>query len=182
MSHVVIVSGPSGAGKSAACEALCQRYDRTVHLRTDLFFFEAIRMGFVKPWDPQSDRQNRMVARAVARAATAYAEDLFAVFVDGVIGPHLLPIYVDELQRARVPVHFVVLLPEVAATLQRVRTRAGQDRMPEDAHRDLHQQFVRYGPFAGCTVDNTGLTAEQTADRIMDLCGSGQCLVWTPDV
>ena len=175
MSQVVIVSGPSGAGKSAACEALCERYDRTVHLRTDEFF-ASIRMGFVKPWEPASDRQNRMVTTAIARAASAYVEELYAVFIDGVIGPHLLPIYVDELARTRVPVHFALLLPDVEETLRRVDARE-QARMPLDAHRRLHAQFVAYGPFAGCTIDNTRLSAQATADRIMDACGQGTCLV-----
>ena len=176
MSQVVIVSGPSGAGKSAACESMCERYDRTVHIRTD-DFFSAIRMGFIKPMDPASDRQNRMIARAVARAATAYAEELFAVFIDGVIGPHLLPVYLEELQRAAVPVQFVVLLPAVEETLRRVEARLHQERMEVASHRALHAQFVRYGPFAGCTIDNTALTPDQTADRIMDACGRGECLV-----
>ena len=160
MSQVVIVSGPSGAGKSAACESLCERYDRTVHIRADAFY-DWIRMGFIKPWEPTSDRQNRMNARAVARAATAYVEELYAVFIDGVIGPHLLPIYVDELSKTGAPIHMVLLVPSVDETLKRVAGR-DQDRMPVEAHRDLHRQFVQWGAFAGCTIDNTSMSAEAT--------------------
>ncbi|MDE3097596.1 MAG: AAA family ATPase, partial [Chloroflexota bacterium] len=78
MSQIVIVSGPPGSGKSSVCESLCARYDRTVHLETDQLY-AAIRMGFIKPWLPASDRQNRMVTRAAARAAVAYAQELYAV-------------------------------------------------------------------------------------------------------
>ncbi|TAK55175.1 MAG: hypothetical protein EPO22_14770 [Dehalococcoidia bacterium] len=179
MSHVVILSGPSGAGKSSVAEALAQRYDRTVHLETDLLF-RAIRMGHIHPMQPESDRQNRMIARAAARAASAFAQDLFAVFIDGVIGPHLLPIYVDELKVAAVPVHFVLLLPSVEESIRRVTPRAADRRMIDAEHRELHRQFAGHGEFAGCIIDNTAMTAEETADVVMESCGRGDCLVYTP--
>jgi len=180
MSHVVIISGPSGAGKSSVAELLAQRYDRTVHLETDLWF-RAIRMGQIHPMQPESDRQNRMISRAVARSAGAFAQEQFAVFIDGVIGPHLLPIYIDELRPAAVPVHFIVLLPSLEETIRRVQPRDSKRRMIENEHRALHDEFTRHGEFAGCVVDNSSLTAEQTADLVMEACGRGDCLVYRPD-
>jgi len=179
MSHIVILSGPSGAGKSSVARSLCERYDRTVHIETDLFF-EMIQMGRINPMRPDSDRQNLMVSRAVARAATAYARDLYAVFIDGIIEPHLLPVYLEELRSAGVPVHFVLLRPALDETLRRVVPRDPARRMTEDQHRELHAQFVRYGDFSGLTIDNTSLTADQAADRVMDACGAGRCLVLSP--
>jgi 2-phosphoglycerate kinase len=180
MSQIVIISGPSGAGKSATAESLCERYDRTVHIETD-DFFGWIRMGYLRPWIAGSDRQNQMVTRAVARAATAYAHELYAVFIDGVIGPHLLPLYVEELKAAGVPIHFLVLMPRLEQTFARVDGREARLNMPEEAHRGLYEQFAGYGAFAGMMIDNSDLTADQTADRVMDACGRGQCLVWSPD-
>lgn len=180
MSQIVILSGPSGAGKSTVAEALCERYDRTAHIETDQFF-AAIRMGYIHPMQQGSGRQNEMISRAVARAATAYAQDLFAVFVDGVIGPHLLPVYLDELKPAGVPVHFVLLLPSVEESLRRVQPRPPERQMIEREHRELHRQFDERGAFAGCAIDNTGLTAQQTADLVMEACGRGECLVAGPD-
>jgi hypothetical protein len=165
---------------------LCERYDRTVHLKTD-DLYAAIRMGFISPWKEESDRQNRMVSRATARAATAFAQDLYAVFIDGVIGPHLLPVYLEELRAAGVPVHFVVLRPSIDEIVRRGTTRKGADaipqamRVPEPFLRRGHDMFARWGDFAGLTIDNSDLTADQTADRAMDACGSGEGLVLTPD-
>jgi cytidylate kinase len=176
MSQIVIVSGPPGSGKSSVCESLCERYDRTVHLETDPFF-AAIRMGFVKPWHAASDRQNRTITRAVARAAVPYAEDRYAVFIDGVIGPHLLPIYLDELAAAAVPVHFVLLLPSLDVTRRRAATREETLRVREPQVRDLWSQFEAYGPFAGCRIDNSEMSADQCGDAGMSACGRGACLV-----
>jgi len=179
MSHIVILSGPSGAGKSAVAESLCERYDRTVHIEIDEFF-TWIRMGFVSPMKPESNRQNVMVSRAAARAATAYAQDLYAVFLDGVIGPHLLPVYLEELRVASVPVHFVLLRPALEETLRRIDGRAPERQLPVRDHRALYEQFVAYGDFAGSTIDNTLMTPDETADRVMDACGAGECLVFRP--
>jgi chloramphenicol 3-O-phosphotransferase len=176
MSQVVILSGPSGAGKSSVAESLCERYDRTVHIETDAFF-SWIRMGYVHPMRPESDRQNRMVARAVARAASAYAQELYAVFIDGVIGPHLLPIYLEELRPLRVAVQFVVLLPPVDETLRRVAPREADRRLIEEEHRALYGQFAGQGAFAGCVIDNARMTPDQAGDAVMAACGRGDCLV-----
>lgn len=180
MSQIVIISGPPGSGKSAVAESLAERYDRTVHLETDVLY-DAIRMGATKPWRTGSDRQNRMVTRAAARAAVAYAQEMFAVFVDGVVGPHLLPIYIEELRPAVVPVHFVLLLPSLDDVLHRGLTREARPRVPEPQLRRLYEEFRAYGDFAGCTIDNTGLTADQTGDLVMEACGEGRCLVHRPD-
>ena len=177
--------GPREVSDDLAREAeqaesdLCERYDRTVHIETDAFY-GWIRMGYVRPWLEGSDRQNRMVARAIARAATVYAQDLYAVFIDGVIGPHLLPIYVDELAAAGAPVHLAILMPPLEATLARVRQREPTANVPEGPHRRLYQQFKRYRAFAGCTFDNGDLTPDQAGDRIMEACGRGDCIVYSP--
>lgn len=185
MSHIVILSGPSGAGKSSVARALCERYDRTVHLKTDEIY-ASIRMGFISPWKPASNRQNRIVSRATARAATAFAQELYAVFIDGVIGPHLLPEYLNELRPAGVPVHLALLRPSLDEILQRALAREDTVRVPAPMHvpepvlREGYAAFERWGDFAGLTIDNSGLTADQTADRVMDACGAGECLVLAP--
>ena len=178
MSQVVIVAGPPGSGKSTVCEALCERYDRTVHIETDEFY-ASLRMGYVPPWKPGSDRQNRLVSRAVARAASAYAQELYGVFIDGVIGPHLLPEYLDELRIAGVPVHYAVLLPSIDEMLLRAHTRDQIIPMPDDMYEPLHQMFSGDG-LPGCRIDSTGMTADRTADALMAACGRGDCLVLSP--
>jgi len=177
MSQIVIVSGPPGAGKSTVCDALCERYDRTVHLETD-DIYAWIRMGYVPPWREGSRSQNVVVSRAGARAAAAFARQHYGVFVDGVIGPAHLPVYIEELQSAGVPVHFVVLLPPLEELLRRAGAREKRIAASEDVLRRVRGMFEPQ--FAGITIDTAGMGAPETADRIMDACGRGECLVWTP--
>lgn len=181
MSQIVIISGPPGSGKTSVAESLCGRYDRTVHLDTDQLY-SAIRMGYTKPWLPGSQRQNEMVSRAAARASTAYVRDLFAVFVDAVVGPNTLGVYLEELGGAGVPVHFALLMPSLDETLRRAQERKSTvAALTQDVVRQMWERFSAHGDFAGCTIDNTRLAADETADRIMDACGQGECLVLSPD-
>ena len=181
MSQAVIVSGPPGSGKSSVCESLCARYDRTVHLETDQFY-AAIRMGFQKPWKPGTTRQNKMVTRAAARAATAYAEELYAVFIDGiVVREDILDIYAGIARIARVPVHLAILLPDVETTVRRGLTREPTRRVQEPVLREMHRQFVEAAPkLGGCVIDNSATTADEAADAVMTACGRGECLVFSP--
>jgi hypothetical protein len=150
-------------------------------------------MGFVKPWLPAAERQNRMVARAAARAVSAFAQELYAVFVDGVIGQDLLAVYVDELRDAGAPVHFVRLMPSPGEARRRLgerhdaaRTRDDQLRWRRTAARPgdladalpaIYAWFEQAGDFGGCAIDPTDMTIEETADAVMDACGRGDCLV-----
>jgi chloramphenicol 3-O-phosphotransferase len=180
MSQIVIVSGPPGSGKSSVCESLCERYDRTVHLETDMLY-ASVRMGRLRPWQPEAGRQNRMVTRAAARAASAFAQELYGVFIDAVVLPHLLPVYLEELPVARVPVHFALLLPSLEETVRRGLAREETLRVPEDRLRELWKRFHDAGAFAGCVIDNTRMTADQAADAVMEACGEGRCLVLQPE-
>ncbi|MEX2224966.1 MAG: AAA family ATPase [Dehalococcoidia bacterium] len=176
MAQIVIVSGPPASGKSTVCEALCERYDRTVHLETD-DAYGWIRMGFVRPWHTDSSRQNMMVSRAAARAATAFAQEGYAVFIDGVIGPAHLPVYLEELEKAGVPVHFALLLPALDVAVRRAAQREKRITGAEEMFRRVYPMFSDAPNFAGCTIDTSDMTPMQTADRVMDACGAGSCLV-----
>jgi chloramphenicol 3-O-phosphotransferase len=177
MSQIVIISGNSGAGKSATCESLCERYDRTVHLETD-DVYGWLRMGRIPPWKEGSSRQNHMVSRACAHAATAFAQEGYGVFIDGVIGPHLLPEYLDELRTAAVPVHYVVLRPHVATAEERVHQRGERLMGSREIFERVQAMFE--GELPGWALDNTGMTPDQAADLVMEACGRGDALVWTP--
>lgn len=174
MSQIVIVSGPPGAGKSTVCDALCERYDRTLHIETD-DIYAWIRMGFMSPWKPGSMEQNLTVNRAAARAAAAFARERYGVFVDGVIGPAHLTEYARELRPAGVPVHFALLLPPLEEIIRRCDAR--EKRL--DAAREMFERVyaIFIADLPGLRIDNTGMTAAETADAIMAACARGEAQI-----
>jgi hypothetical protein len=147
-------------------------------------------MGYIPPWKPGSAPQNLTVSRACARAAVAFAREQYGVFIDGVIGPVHLDTYVEELREAAVPIHYAVLLPPVDVIQRRARDRdkviAGLPReragqAEDDMFARVHSIFTRPDATQYWTIDNTSLTAHETADRVMDACGTGEALVWSPE-
>ncbi len=56
---VVVISGPPGAGKSTVAKLVATRQGSpSVCLESD-WFWTTITNGFISPWEPASDRQNR---------------------------------------------------------------------------------------------------------------------------
>jgi hypothetical protein len=71
--------------------------------------------------------------RALGRAARAFAEGGYDVFLDGVIGPWFLPVLREELSGSG-PVSYLLLhVPEPEA-LRRVRARQGQGASAQVRH------------------------------------------------
>jgi len=168
---VLIVTGPPGSGKSTTARLLAQRFDRASCLAID-WFWTTIVNGFVPPWKPEADAQNRAVLAAVAGSAAALATAGYVVVVDGVIGPWHLDLVAQPLARRGIDTHYVVLRPELEVALARVRSRADQEHVSghlaeafidEAPAAHMWEQFSDLGPLERHVVDNAPLDAEHTA-------------------
>src|SRR5215831_1321309 len=94
MASITIVSGDLGTGKTTLSKALAHAEPTGLHLVADTFFHFPTHL--LEPTTPESHTQNTTIMKAIGRAAAAFVEGGYDVFLDGVIGPWFLPTLLCE--------------------------------------------------------------------------------------
>jgi tRNA uridine 5-carbamoylmethylation protein Kti12 len=173
--QLVLLSGPPNAGKSATAEALCQRYDRMLHIDVSVLC-DFLRMGRLRPWDesPEGRRQHELLIASACDMARRFLDAGYGVVIDDIIAPEDLPAYRDGLAASAAAQHFVLLLPALDLILQRERSR------PTEWHRSgrLEAVYRRLALWSGvATIDPASLAPELVADRVMALAAEGRALL-----
>ena len=179
MHQIVLVSGPPGAGRSAVARALCERFDRMLHVDVDVLRSWVV-AGYRHPRAPDEQAlEQRLLAirnaSAIARECSALR---YACLIDDTALSADVEAYRAALAEAGAPMHAVTLLPSGEAGQGGAAGRAGN--APGDAG-GLHAAFAREaasGLFPGVVLDTSGdPDAHYTADRVQDAVASGDSLV-----
>lgn len=182
---VLIVSGPPGAGKSTISPLVAARLGPLVACIEADWFWTTITSGFIPPWEPESDRQNRTVLRSVISAAAEMAGGGYQVVVDGIVGPWHLPVVTAVLDERGIELDYVVLRPDLATCLGRALGRAAETpRVPghppltvSGPIRHLWSQFSDLGTYEAHVIDTANGTAETAADTIGTRLAAGELRV-----
>lgn len=175
MEQVLIISGPAGAGKTAVALALCERFDRMLHVPVDDLRHWVV-AGYRHPWieDQQALEQRDMACESASALARIAIRRRYAAVIDDVVLPPQVEHYRRYLGDVRAAVHMVTLLPSIEVCLRRDAPRPSP--IP-DRVRALHQQLseaAANGLLPGHVLDSSDdHDAAATADRVQDTVSRG---------
>ena len=159
---ITIVTGSPGTGKTTLSRWLAARAELGLHLETDLFYrFPA---HPIDPSLPQSRAQNHAIVTAFSRAAAAFAEAGYRVYLDGIVGPWFLPVVCGELQPRGLDVDYVVLAAPLDEVLARVAGRS-QYASPRVVAQ-MHESLADLGDLQGHRLDATR-PVEAVGDEVL---------------
>lgn len=175
--RAIVITGVAGAGKSTVSRLIAERSERSVLVALDYLAWDIFVRGGVPPdWDgPDPGRSRRQIMLGMRNAA-ALARNFTAAGFDCVIEGVLESTEeLDALLEALGPIetYFVTLVPQLDELLQRDRGRVPEQRMGERSA-ELHAILRFNGEWRGMRVDSTGLSAEATADLILESLGDAR--------
>jgi cytidylate kinase len=174
MASITIISGCPGTGKTTLSRALAQAEPAGLHLLTDTFYhFPAHPLD---PTTPESHAQNTTIITAIGRAAAAFVEGGYEVFLDGVVGPWFLPTLLHEWDSGT-RVEYVILQATLAEELARVLWRDG----PATRQRvcAMHAAFAKVEGYARHCIDTTARSAPAVYAEFLRRRGGGEFLLDT---
>jgi len=153
------------SGKSTVAELLAQRFDRSVHLRGDLFRRMIVRGREEILPEPSNEALSQLDLRyrLTAAAADGYSAAGFAVIVQDVIVGPALSQFVSYIKNR--PLYLVVLAPneETIVCREAEHSKKGYGLWSVAGLNRLLQQDT---PKLGLWLDTSSLSPQQTADEI----------------
>ncbi|MGG4554657.1 AAA family ATPase [Paenibacillus sp. FSL W8-0186] len=163
---IILITGIMASGKSTVAQLLSEQFEKSVHLRGDIF--RKMIVNNRKEIHPDSGNdeldQLRLRYRLAAHSAEAYYQAGFTVVVqDVVVGP-LLNDFISYIGKR--PFYVVVLCPntEVVAAREAARTKKGYGVWSVE---ELDGVLRNETPRIGLWLDSSELSPEETVNEIL---------------
>jgi len=162
-----VITGIMAAGKSSVAEALAERFDRSVHLRGDMFRRSVVsgRVDMSSNPSAEATDQLRLRYELAAMCADRYVEAGFVTVVqDVILGPTLIDVI--DMFKTR-PLALVVLAPtpQAVADRERDRVKVGyRNFSPVLLDTELRERTPRLGLW----IDTTDMAVDATVQHILD--------------
>jgi len=174
---VLILTGAPGVGKTTVAASLASRYPRAVHLESDVFF-RFVHSGYIEPWKPESNNQNRVVMQIVAAAAAGYAAAGYFTVIDGIVIPgwFLEPVR-EALHDAGHATALAILRAPAEVCAARVRAREGDAGFDAAAIDQLWRSFADVGALEANVLDVDGGSVEWAAETLAQRLADGLLLI-----
>jgi chloramphenicol 3-O-phosphotransferase len=164
---IILITGIMASGKSTVAQLLSQRFDKSVHLRGDIY--RKMIVNNRKEVSPEGNEdeleQLRLRYRLAATTADIYFKEGFTVIVQDVVIGRMLNEFVSFIQSR--PFYVVVLCPnpEVVAEREAGRLKKGYGIWTVN---DLDKVLRQETPRIGMWLDSSDLTPEETVTEIMN--------------
>ena len=165
---VIVITGAMASGKSTVAQLLAERFDRSAHVRGDVFRRFVVG-GRAEPTVELSDEARRQLLlryRLAAAAADAYAAAGFmTIWQDVIVGPYLA----DAVAMLQTRPRYVVVLdpaPHVVAERERDRGKVGY-RNDWDCAQFVETLRVTT-PHMGLWLDTSTMSPQETMRAVLD--------------
>lgn len=167
--RISIITGSPATGKSAVAELTAGRsmMEKSLHMHTD-DFYRYLKKGYIPPHLPASQKQNEVVISAVLASAKHFSSHGYDVIVDGIIGPWFITPW-KSLASEGYEVNYFILRASKEETLKRALQRSKLTKEENiELNEAMRNQFDNLGQYEAYVIDTTCLSADKTADLVLD--------------
>lgn len=166
---VVLVTGVSAAAKSTVSDLLARRFDRAVHVKSDIFrrMVVAGRAEMTSDPSPEARRQLRLRYALGAATSDAYFNAGFSVVVQDVVIGTMLRDYVGMMESRPLCVVSLAPRPDVVAAREATRAKSAY-QSGFDTIAALDEALRRETPRIGMWLDTSEQTPNETVDEVVE--------------